>query len=189
MLAGSLLGAFDRREAPPLTLGAAAVLPVVAFIVLLPRWTALREVTMGADLRLLTLAQTWRVGAVTFLILHARGLLPGAFALPAGWGDIAVGATAPLVAPGLSPRRSIGRRLFMTWNVLGLLDLVMAVTLGVLSSPGPLGVLAGEVTTQLMGRFPLSLVPTFFVPLLAILHLASLARARHDTRLTPRGTA
>jgi hypothetical protein len=52
----------------------------------------------------------------------------------------------------------------------------LAVSLGVLSSPSPLGILAGDVTTQAMGRFPLSLIPTFFVPLLAIFHLISLLR-------------
>ena len=62
------------------------------------------------------------------------------------------------------------------WNVLGTLDLVTAVSLGVLASASPVGALAGDVTTRLMGQFPLSLVPTFFVPLLLILHLICLAR-------------
>ncbi|MGH7254630.1 MAG: hypothetical protein ACREI3_02530, partial [Nitrospirales bacterium] len=61
-------------------------------------------------------------------------------------------------------------------NVLGMLDLVMAVTLGILASASPLGVLAGEITTQVMGTFPLSLIPTFFVPLLIIFHLTALGR-------------
>ena len=67
---------------------------------------------------------------------------------------------------------------FIVWNVLGSLDLVIAVSLGVLASATPVGVLAGDVTTRLMGQFPLSLIPTFFVPLLLIFHLISLIRVR-----------
>jgi hypothetical protein len=40
------------------------------------------------------------------------------------------------------------------------------------------GLLTGDVTTRLMGLFPLSLIPTFFVPLLFICHLISLRRVR-----------
>jgi hypothetical protein len=69
------------------------------------------------------------------------------------------------------------------WNVLGLVDLVTAVSLGILASASPIGILASDVTTQAMGRFPLSLIPTFFVPLLAIFHLISLARVSNAPRV------
>jgi hypothetical protein len=65
---------------------------------------------------------------------------------------------------------------FVVWNVLGLMDLMVAVSLGILASGTPLGILAGDVSTRLMGMFPLSLIPTFFVPLLVIPHLVSLIR-------------
>jgi hypothetical protein len=175
-LAGSLPGVFDSEPRPPVPLGLAAVAPVAAFVTCYLTSAAFRQFVSSLDLRTLTLAQTWRVGGIIFVVLYARGLLPGAFALPAGWGDFAVGVTAPLVAWYWRP--PFPRRLFVAWNVLGGLDLVLAVTLGVLSSATPVGVLAGDVTTRLMGRFPLSLIPTFFVPLLLILHLISLIRVR-----------
>src|SRR6266853_1306405 len=109
-----------------------------------------------------------------------RGVLPSVFALPAGWGDFAVGITAPLIAWAITTNEKFPKRAFVLWNVLGLLDLVMAVSLGILASPSRLGILAGELTTQAMGRFPLSLIPTFFVPVLIILHLISLIRVRHE---------
>ena len=58
----------------------------------------------------------------------------------------------------------------------------MAVTLGVLSSDTPIGILAGETNTRLMGSFPLSLIPTFFVPLFLIFHLVVLAQLRRRLR-------
>lgn len=188
-LTASLLGVFDSQPRPPLLLGAAALLPPIAFEVALQASAGLRRAVAGADVRALTAAQTWRVGGVVFLILHQRGLLPGSFAYPAGWGDIAIGATAPLVAWAVGTGR-LARAGFVGWNALGILDLVMAIALGVLSFNSPVGILAGDVTTQVMGRFPLSLIPTFFVPLLLICHLIALnnfaaAGATASPRATP----
>jgi hypothetical protein len=173
-LGGSLLGVFNSEPRPPLPLGLAAVVPVAAFVACYLTSARFREFVSSLDLRALTLAQTWRVGGIVFVVLYFLGALPGVFALPAGWGDFAIGITAPVVA--WYWKRPFPYRTFIVWNVLGSLDLVTAVSLGVLASATPVGVLAGDVTTQLMGQFPLSLIPTFFVPLLLILHLICLAR-------------
>jgi hypothetical protein len=175
-LGGSLLGVFDSEPRPPLPLGLAAVGPVAVFLSYYFMSARFREFVSSLDLRLLTVAQTWRVGGIVFVILYLQGALPGVFALPAGWGDFAIGITAPVVAWYWN--RPFPYRTFIVWNVLGSLDLVLAVSLGVLASATPLGVFAGDVTTRLMGQFPLSLIPTFFVPLLLILHLICLIRVR-----------
>ena len=179
-LSCSLLGVFDSKQRPPIPLGAAAILPVVAFGICYLKWAEFRQFVLAANLRVLTLAQTWRVGGVVFLILHQQGLLPSVFALPAGLGDIAIGATAPLVALAISSRTSFPIKTFVAWNLLGMFDLVMAVTLGILASDSPFGVLAGDITTQMMGTFPLSMIPTFFVPLLIIFHLIALGRVWNE---------
>jgi hypothetical protein len=173
-LGGSLLGVFDSEPRPPIPLGLATVVPVAAFVSWYLTSARFREFVSSLDLRMLTLAQTWRVGGIVFIILYLQGALPGVFALPAGWGDIAIGITAPVMAWYWRP--PFPRKTFVVWNVLGSLDLVNAVSLGVLASATPVGVLAGEVTTRLMGQFPLSLIPTFFVPLLLIFHLICLVR-------------
>ena len=186
-LGGSLLGVFDSERRPPIPLGEAAILPVVIFAIWYLRSAEFRQFVLAADLRILTLAQTWRVGGVVFLLLHRQGVLPGVFALPAGWGDIAIGATAPLVAWAISSKKHFPTRVFVLWNVLGMLDLVMAVSLGVLASASPLGILAGAITTEVMGKFPLSLIPTFFVPVLIIFHLIALGRVHQSTRRSSEG--
>jgi hypothetical protein len=113
-----------------------------------------------------------------FLILYQQAALPGVFALPAGWGDLAIGLTAPVVAWfWIQP---FPRTAFIAWNILGAFDLVLAVTLGILASATPIGVLAGDLSTRLMSQFPLSLIPTFFVPLILIFHLISLNRVRKE---------
>jgi len=170
----SLGGLFERGNGPPIALGVAAVGPIIVFEVLYQSWPAFHQFVRSGNLRVLTLLQTFRVIGITFLILFWKGLLPGQFALPAGLGDMTVGVTAPLVAWYIGRQRPFPRSLFIGWTTFGIADLIVAVTMGVLSSPSPAGLLAGTVTTRLMTQFPLSLVPTFFVPLLLILHLISL---------------
>jgi hypothetical protein len=152
----------------------AAVVPVAAFVACYLTSAQFREFVLSLDLRALALAQALRVVGIVFVILYSLGALPGAFALPAGWGDFAIGITAPVVA--WYWQRPYPKRTFIVWNVLGSLDLVSAVILGVLASASPVGILAGGVTTRLMGQFPLSLIPTFFVPLLLIFHLICFIR-------------
>jgi len=132
----------------------------------------------AASLPVLTFAHTMRIVGIVFLIEYSRGVLPAMFAFPVAFGEIFMGATAPFMTWLVASKRVTLRRL-ITWNSLGLLNLISAVTLGVLCSPSPLGILAKGVTTQALGQFPLVLIPTFFVPLLVIFHLISISRARY----------
>lgn len=171
--------AFARPQASvPLPILVAVLVPLALFIVAYRGWRSFRELVLAADLRLLTAVQSWRVGGFAFLALEAHGLLPGLFAWPAGWGDIAIGATAPWVMLSLTRRPTFVRsRLFAFWNIAGILDLVVAVGAGVLSS-GVVPGLAGDVTTAAMSRLPLVLVPAYLVPLFVMLHLVALFQAR-----------
>lgn len=178
-LVGSLVGVFDSEPRPPILLGLAAVVPVALFALVYLESPGFRQFVSSLDLRWFTLAQAWRILGIVFVLDYSRGLLPGVFALPAGWGDFAIGITAPLVAWLWKP--PYPKKTFVVWNLLGMIDLANAVTLGVLASKTPVGLLAGDVSTRLMGMFPLSMVPTFFVPLLFIFHLISLIRVRKGT--------
>ena len=62
----------------------------------------------------------------------------------------------------------------MFWQILGITDLVTAITLG--ATAGMIS--PHEVPTALMTVLPMSLIPTFAVPLLIILHIICLAQAR-----------
>lgn len=157
---------------PPLALGLAAVVPIGLFALWYGVSTDFRRFILSLNPRALTLVQSWRIVGYAFLILAAYGILPKLFAWPAGWGDIFIGATAPFVA--LKLVKNSRRRSFILWQVLGILDLVNAVTLGALSGYiDPKGVGGGAMTV-----LPLSLIPTFLVPLFLILHLISIAQAR-----------
>jgi hypothetical protein len=128
--------------------------------------------------------QVWRLLAITFLILLAQGQLPALFAVPAGVGDILAGLAAPFVARRL--REPGGRSLALGWNVFGLLDLIVAIGLGVTLNPGPLQVFHTSPSTAVLTTFPLTLFSTFFVPLSMLLHVLSL-RYLLGTRTTRAG--
>jgi hypothetical protein len=150
----ALLGAF-------LAALAATRIPVVARILEAPG-TAAR----------LAAPQAFRVVGVVFLVALALGALPPVFALPAGLGDIAVGIAALAVARGAARGRAV------RFHLLGALDLVVAVSIGVLAGLGPSRVLVTDPSTEAIGLLPLVLVPTTAVPLALALHVVALAKLR-----------
>jgi hypothetical protein len=179
VLGGS--GAFLRPlGAPPIPIAIGAAGPVIVFLVAYSVWPAFRAFVLSLDLTLLTTIQAWRAGGLTFLAMWAYGLLPGPFAWSAGVGDIAIGVTAPWVVRALIHRHGFASsRVFEVWNYLGILDLVVAVSVGGLSSTLGAGI-TGEPTTAPMTRLPLVLIPAYLVPLFVILHLAVLFQARRQ---------
>ena len=124
--------------------------------------------------------QLYRALGVIFLILYAAGKLPGAFAWPAGLGDVLVGVLAPVVAIAYRRGPRENADLVSAWNLFGLADLVVAVTTGLFTSPSPFQLFAFDLPNELVSRFPLVLVPVFLVPVSVLLHLASLAKLRRD---------
>jgi len=159
-------------------------LPTIQFGVFLPivvgiaLWLVpiMRRTIEAVPLSWLVGVQLYRVLGVIFLVLYASGKIPGAFALPAGIGDVLTGLLAPIVALGYARRQRGAERRVLAWNVFGLLDLVVAVAMGFLTSPSPFQLLSLDAPNQLITAFPLVMVPVFAVPLSVLLHLASLAK-------------
>lgn len=120
--------------------------------------------------------QFYRVLGIVFLVEWMLGGVPGAFALPAGIGDVVVGLTAPFVAARIREGAPGAREAAIRWNVLGIADLVVAVTLGVLTTPGPLQQLALGASNVGLITLPLVLIPTIGVPFALLLHLIGLHR-------------
>jgi hypothetical protein len=114
----------------------------------------------------------WRLEGAVFVALMFTGQMPALWALPAGIGDVLVGLFAFGVARRLDEPG--GRRRAVLFNLLGLLDLVVAVGLGVTTSPGPANIFHTVPTSELVTHFPLALVPGFLVPMAFMLHLVSL---------------
>jgi hypothetical protein len=139
--------------------------------------TSVRSFTGAVDLRALILIHVTRVIAgAYFLVLYGRGDLPWAFAVPGGWGDIAVGVAAPLVCLFPRPESGAGRRASLAWNFFGLLDILMVVGTATrigLSDPG---------FVRALLRLPLSVLPTFLVPIIIATHVIIFVRLRRSAR-------
>ena len=133
-LSASALNVFKNDSARVgISVALAAFTPILLFLLWFATSPGFRQFAYSLSPRVLTIIQTWRIGGFVFLVLYTFGLLPGIFALPAGWGDMAIGATAPFVASKLA--NPDHPKTFILWQVLGLSDLLIAVTLGTTAGP------------------------------------------------------
>ncbi|MBA5866858.1 MAG: hypothetical protein GDA67_09225 [Nitrospira sp. CR1.3] len=171
------------RAFPALATGIA--FPVFTGAWLLNRSSVLKTVLAATPLPWLTGIQFYRVVGGIFLVLYSLDRMPGEFAIPAGWGDIAVGLAAPVV--GYLIYRNYRWSCFAaaSWNVVGILDLAVAVGTGFLTSPGSFQALAIENPNMLITAFPLVIVPLVAVPMSILLHLAALRRLRLASGVSP----
>lgn len=172
-------GAFVRPPGTlPLPILAGVLTPIIVFLAAYWISGTFRDFVLTVDLRLATGIQAWRFAGLGFLALYAHGVLPGLFAWPAGLGDIAIGVTAPWMVLALIRRPGFAAgKLFVIWNLLGILDLVVAVGTGAISSRLALGA-AGEATIFPMAQLPLVLIPAYLVPFFIMLHLTAIFQAR-----------
>jgi hypothetical protein len=176
-------GAFvGPPHSPPLQIFFGLAIPLALFFAAYSGWSAFRAFVLNVDLRLASAIQAWRLGGLGFLALYAHGILPGLFAFPAGLGDMAIAVNAPWIVLGLLRRPSFATsRRYTMWNIFGIVDLVVAVSMGTLCSGFFRGV-TGTVTTGPMAQLPLVLIPAYLVPLFIMLHFTALFQARRLAR-------
>jgi hypothetical protein len=162
---------------PQLVLGGLTVALVAAGAYLRPfrRW--LRTV----DLRIPVALHLTRFVGANFLVLYQRGELPYAFAVPGGIGDIIVATIALGLLLFVSPSGPRGRTLYLGWNFLGLLDI-----LGVVATAATLAI-KDPSSMQALTKLPLSLLPTFLVPIIIASHILLFVRllGRNEPAVQP----
>lgn len=133
------------------------------------RLTPLQQLINSIDLRGIVALHLTRFVGLYFLYLQHRGFMPAAFAIPAGIGDIVTAGLAGLIIA--LPLSTTQRRHAITiWNVIGFADIML-----VLFSAARL-TLADPAGMQALTYLPLSLLPTFLVPLIIASHLVIFVR-------------
>jgi hypothetical protein len=163
---------------PPLPIAIGVAAPLAVFFASLRLSQSFREFVLSLDIRLIVGMQAWRWAGLDFLSLYAHKVLPAVFALPAGLGDMAIGVTAPWIMLTLLRRPGFAAsRAFIRWNVLGIFDLLVAISIGAASTFFATGA-PGEISTAPMAMLPLLLIPAFLVPLFLMLHTAALMQSR-----------
>jgi hypothetical protein len=159
-------------------LGLGVVMPLVVLWALGLGTRRGREAVGRVPLASLIGVHALRVLGILFVLLYAAKRLPAPFAPVAGWGDVAIGVTAIPLALMARDEKRVSKGVIFAWNVLGLTDLVVAVTLGATSAPGPLQIFQGGPSSAIMTSLPWLIIPGFLVPLLAFVHLCIFYRLR-----------
>ncbi len=154
--------------APPLILAA-----LTAFALVLGLRSPLRGWIAMLDPRWLVAVHLTRFVGFYFLVLYDRGELPRGPGLYGGWGDIVVATLAVLVLLFTGPLLTARERLILAvWNVLGLAGILVVTAAAArawLADPGSMAALL---------RLPLSLLPTYVVPLVLATHVLLFVRLR-----------
>ncbi len=164
----------------------ALLLPLLVSVVAFQAVPALRAMVENIPQEQLVGIQIIRLLGFPFLLLLAQKLLPAVFALPAGIGDMLVGFEAIFVAGLYARRVSSAPMMGLIWNLTGIADFAVALTIGFLASSTPLRAIHVIPSTDLVAAFPLALVPTFGVPLFLVMHVLSLRRVIGELKSTTR---
>ena len=152
----------------------AIFLPVIIGAPLLLLSKRVGQVLDAMPVTWLVALQLYRVFGSVFLAGWLRGLLPGVWALPAGIGDVLTGLFAVPAAIAMATGTVEGRKAAIVWNIFGLADFAVAITLGFITSPGPFQLIVPNVPSIGTGDYPNVLTPAFVVPSSILLHALSL---------------
>jgi len=179
-IAAAVLAALGAFASPALPVGIAVGIAVFAPLIVGGAIVA-RTQGHGIPLTTLVAVHMGRILGASFLVLYSTGRLPSTFAHSAGWGDVATGILAIPVVWAIRRRIAGWRWITGAWNVLGMTDLLAAVTLAVGSAPGSMVRFIHETPgSGAIVAFPWALIPAFFVPLYLLTHIAIFARLGHS---------
>jgi hypothetical protein len=149
----------------------AAIVWTLTALALFACWkiSPIRVWTLNIDLRWLVLFHVTRLFAgAYFLLLCQRGQLPCGFARTAGWGDIVIAVLAVAVVGAI--RIEFAKPLLLTWNTLGLIDIIFVVFSALRFG------LKDWQSMHALRELPLSLLPTFLVPIVITSHVLIFVR-------------
>jgi hypothetical protein len=183
--ANAYLATIENPPAVP-TILFGLLIPLAVAAIGLWQSESFARLVSAIPLHWLVAAQVYRVGGGLFLILWADGRLPWQFALPAGIGDVTTGILAIVVASRLTQNAIGARSATYAWCLFGIADLVVAIAMGAMTSPGRVHLVAFDAPNLLMTAYPLVMVPTFAVPLALMLHGLVLLRLRRAAAATGR---
>lgn len=172
LAAAIALTAAGVLAAAPRAVGGVIFTLTLVGLVLHHRSATVRAFVASLDVRVLILFHVIRAPiGLAFLVFHGRGLLPEAFAVRGGYGDILAGVLA-LGAAAIAMRAP---RVALAWNVLGLLDIAMVLVTAqklLLLDRDPL-MLSAAANLPLI-----AMLPFFVVPLVILTHLAIFQKLR-----------
>jgi len=166
---------------PPAMLFVSGAVALALFAVAYRYQSSFRSYILSLDMRLLVMMHGTRTLGLGFVMLYSIGQLPAIFALMAGFGD----AIAAIWAIAMSyywftHHRGLSRKMLLRWNHFGLVDFILALSIGALSQIGGLFHIAGGPTSELVVMMPIVLIPGFLVQVLVITHIIIYLQLRNN---------
>jgi hypothetical protein len=160
------------------------VLPVVLISGLMVFSPGVKAVVVQVNVAALVALHVTRIAGGLFIPLFWEGRLSNPFAYVAGGGDLLAAALAIPAAFVAWQARPGWVKWVLAWNVLGFADFMSAVGLGIASQPGfPLQLLYEHPGTAILGELPWRFIPSYFVPLYTVIHVALFVRLFHQLAL------
>lgn len=160
-----LAGYYNLFKNTALPIFGATVIAIQVSLILLYLYNRpFREFSNAIPLSAIAIFHSWRIIAGWLFLMYA-GLLPDAFINNAAYGDIIAGFLGLLVI-------ILGRLkwTYLLFNILGLLDFLLAVGTGLTLT------LLGNDDMRHIATLPLILIPLFGVPISGFTHFISLYR-------------
>ena len=122
------------------------------------------------DIKLLFWVHLTRFVGFYFLYLYSVNRLPYDFAVLGGWGDIIVAAGTLFIILFVLINSGAGWLICLVWNTIGLIDILFVV-----STATRLAMAHPSSMNELL-QLPLSLLPTFLVPIIIFTHIVIFVR-------------
>src|SRR6266404_3285978 len=161
-------GVFRTSASPLPLLPSAIFLPIIIGAPLLLLSKRVGQLLDAMPTTWLVALQIYRVFGSQWLAYWLRGLLPGLLAVPA--------------AIALATGTAEARKAAILWNIFGFADLAVAITLGMIISPGPFQLIVLNGPSIGLDGYPNVLTPAFVVPGSILLHALSLRQLRRRSR-------
>jgi len=145
---------------------------VVLLLFLYWFFQSFRNWILSVDIKFLLVVHLTRFIGFYFLYLYGLDSLPYDFAVLGGWGDIIVAASALILILFIPTTRKACWLVYSLWNIIGLLDILFVV-----STATRLAIKDPQSMSELL-KLPLSLLPTFLVPIIIFTHIIIFIRLR-----------
>jgi hypothetical protein len=165
-------GLFSVSGGPPVPLiGVLFATPLLVVGILALRSQRARAALLAIPQALLIGLNSLRLLGILFLLLAVAGRMSGPFPFAAGLGDMITAALAVPLALRVARGGRLPSQAVSRWNRFGILDLVVAVALGITSISGsPLQLIHAGAGSSPMQYLPYCLIPTVLVPFYLITH-------------------
>jgi hypothetical protein len=146
-------------------------LPIVIIAIGWIRSADFRDFLTAIPLPLLIGIEAYRIAGAIFWWMYLQDLLPPEMGLVTGFADVFIGTTALPLAWAVARDLPGSHQSAIVWNLFGLSDFAIAVSMVLLSI---LGVVTFQPDPVQIGLHPLALISLFQMPLSIIIHLLAL---------------